>query len=108
MGAFGISKGPKHIRQRVTDQRARRLGMTSRQPIPRVFDVPVRRFVSPPTVCRERWLRKRYDATYHATVIRVTVEDEQGRRWTALQGRVFNASDGYLVSITGLYAIKPA
>lgn len=108
MGAFGISKAPKYIRQRVTDQRAHRLGMTRKQPFPRVFGVPVRRFIVSPAVCRERWFRIPHEATYHATVTRLTVEDEHGRRWTALQGHVFNASAGYLVSVTGLYAIKPA
>lgn len=109
MGAFGISKGgPLYIRKQVKQQRYRRMGMTRKQLLPLVFGVRVRAVTSPPVIVRERWIRDPFKATYHATVIRFMVEDELGRRWTVKQGRIYNASDGYMVSVTGLYGIRPA
>lgn len=107
MGAFGISKGSKATRQHVKRLRYQRMGMTRKQLMPKVFGTRVRAIIQLPIISRERWLRKPYEATYHATVIRFAVEDELGRRWTVKQGRVYNASDGYLVSITGLYSARP-
>lgn len=107
MPAFGISKGTRYSRERVDYERETRLGFTRKNPRIHACGMPVRRLITT-ELRREHWLRCPYDATYHAAVLRLTFEDEQGKHWTALQGRVFNASDGYLVSITGLYAIKPA
>lgn len=108
MTAFGISRGTRRSRERVDYERETRLGFTRKNPRVHVFGVPVKRILAGPEFRRERWLRIPDEATYHAAVIRLTVEDDNGARWIVLQGRVFNATDGYLVSITGLYSIKPA
>lgn len=108
MPAFGISHGTRHSRERIDIERETRLGFTRKNPRVHLRGIPVRRMLASPETIRERWWHNPHDAAYHAIIQRLTLEDEQGRQWTALQGRVFNASDGYLVSITGLYSIQPA
>jgi hypothetical protein len=61
-----------------------------------------------PEIMRERWFKVPRGRKYHFALLRYNLRSEDGRHWTALQVQCHDADHGWMLSISGLYNLKPA